>query len=80
MRFTALQKWMDDAEYKDHHIAKLTGVSRSHISRIRRGKSGANKALALRLQQITSIGWEVFIEPDVTVPPPLKVKIKRAHG
>jgi transcriptional regulator with XRE-family HTH domain len=57
---------------KDHHVSDMTGVSRSHISRIRRGKSGANKALALRLQALTKIGWEHFIEPKISIPTDLK--------
>ena len=69
---TALQRWMDDRGFKDHQVSKLVGVSRTHISRIRRAKSGTNKALALRLQHLTKIDWKEFIEPAVRVPSALK--------
>lgn len=74
MRHTPLQAWMDEKGLLDHDLSKMTGASRSHISRIRRGKSGANKALAIRLQAITKIGWEHFIEPKVAIPPNLASK------
>jgi transcriptional regulator with XRE-family HTH domain len=68
---TALQKWMDEHGLNDQHMADRTKSSRSHISRIRRAKSGANKQLALRLQALTGIHWELFIEPKVSIPPDL---------
>ena len=66
---TDLQKWMNSKGMGDLRLSQLTNVSRSHISRIRRGKSGANKALALRLEHLTQIGWEHFIEPQIKVSP-----------
>jgi len=70
---TPLQHWMNATGYTDRTLAEMAATSRVHISRIRRGKSGANKKLALRLSAITKIRWEEFIEPQITVPPKMKV-------
>jgi hypothetical protein len=61
---------MDATGLLDHDVAQMVRppVSRSHISRIRRLKSGANKAIALELQRITKIDWSHFIEPLTTHP------------
>lgn len=70
---TPLQQWMNATGYNDRHLAEMAETSRVHISRIRRGKSGANKKLALRLSAITKISWEKFIEPGIPVPSKVKV-------
>ena len=72
MTDTPLQQWMTKKGVKDHHLAELAKASRVQISRIRRGKSGAAKPLALRLSAITKISWEKFIEPTIQVPPNMK--------
>lgn len=72
MAKTPLQQWMDAKGLNDRHLAEMTDTSRVHISRIRRGQSGANKRLALRLSAITRIPWQDFIEPNIEVPPLVK--------
>jgi len=69
---TPLQHWMKATGYTDRLLAEKAETSRVHISRIRRGKSGANKKLALRLSAITKISWEQFIEPQIPVPSKVK--------
>lgn len=67
-KISHLQAWMSAQGLRDRAVAAKTGLSRVHISRIRRGKVGTKKATALRLQAITKIGWQHFIEPSVTAP------------
>ena len=51
-----LQQWMDERALKDEPMAKLIGgVTRSQISRIRRGVSTPQIPLANRLQELTGI-------------------------
>lgn len=62
---TQLQQWMDDAKETDLTLAGKLGISRVHVSRLRRGKYGASKATALKLEEVTGIAWHAFIEPSV---------------
>jgi hypothetical protein len=70
---------MDATHFLDHDVSKIVRVSRSHISRIRRGKSGANKAVALRLQELTGISWQHFIEPTLANTPPKPRRKRRVR-
>lgn len=60
---TELSEWMKDANMKDAGLAELTGgkISRSQISRIRRGKGGTSATKAQALAEVTGIPWHSFI-------------------
>lgn len=67
-----LQSWMSNKGLRDNALAKLTGVSRVQINRIRRGTSGARKDTAMRLHAATGIHWRHFIEPGMAEKKPRK--------
>lgn len=60
---TRLSDWMDAKGIKDEALAEKAkgAVSRTQISRIRRGLSGASKKTAHKLEKITGIPWHEFI-------------------
>jgi transcriptional regulator with XRE-family HTH domain len=60
---TQLAEWMKSKGLGDAELAeKAKGdISRSQISRIRRGISGASKDTAYKLEKITGIPWHEFI-------------------
>jgi hypothetical protein len=60
---TQLATWMAKNKLKDPDLAeKAKGkVSRSQISRIRRGKSGASPETARVLASLTGMPWHTFI-------------------
>lgn len=59
---TQLQRWMDKHDKLDGDVARLVKRSRSQISRIRRGVTGASPKTAKRLDALTGIRWFNFIE------------------
>lgn len=58
-----LQEWMQSKHLKDKDLAKLTqgAISRSQISRIRRGQSSASPVKAMALEAVTGIPWHAFV-------------------
>jgi transcriptional regulator with XRE-family HTH domain len=56
-----LQTWMDRNGETDETLAKKTGLSRPHISKLRRGKRSAGTDAAIKLQKITGIPWHKFV-------------------
>lgn len=58
-----LQQWMAKSGTNDAQLAELVKnkPTRSQISRIRRNESGASKATAHKLEQVTGIPWHEFI-------------------
>lgn len=62
---TMLQEWMDTHSETDGTLADKLNISRAHVSRLRRGKYGASKETALKLEAETGIAWHTFIEPSV---------------
>lgn len=61
---TLLQQWMEAHNETDESLAERLGLTRAHVSRLRRG-SGASKETAIKLEAETGIPWHVFIEPNV---------------
>ena len=62
---TDLQQWMTTHKETDQTLSEKLGVSRAHVSRLRRGVYGASKGTALRIEEVTGIAWHTFIEPRV---------------
>jgi transcriptional regulator with XRE-family HTH domain len=60
---TQLAQWMSKRGIGDSALADKAGgeISRSQISRIRRGISGTSRETAKRLEKITGIPWHEFI-------------------
>jgi transcriptional regulator with XRE-family HTH domain len=51
-----LQEWMDKRKLNDAQVAaRVDGLSRSQVSRIRRGVSRPSPETALKLSQLTKI-------------------------
>jgi transcriptional regulator with XRE-family HTH domain len=61
-----LQEWMDAKRLKDAGLAALTDgkVSRSQVSRIRRGVCLPERATAVELERVTGIPWFRFLVGD----------------
>lgn len=60
---TPLQEWMTEAGLKDRQVAEKVGLSRVHVSRIRRGLLGASVPAAKRLEELTRIPHWKFLTP-----------------
>lgn len=56
-----LKTWMAEAKETDESLAAKVGVSRTQITRIKNGASGASKETALELERVTGIQWHEFI-------------------
>lgn len=63
---TDLAKWMQKQGVRDRWVAGETGISRSEINRLRRGKVWASAISAIRLEQLTGISWRRFVPPVPT--------------
>jgi predicted DNA-binding transcriptional regulator AlpA len=61
---TPLQRWMSDGGLRDGDVAKLTGLSRPQVSRIRRGVLGASVPAAKRLETLTGLRYWKFLRQD----------------
>lgn len=61
-----LQQWMQSKELNDAKLAELTKgqVSRSQISRIRRGRSIPKVSTAKALEALTGIPWHSFVNSE----------------
>lgn len=58
---TILAQWMLANEETDHTLAPKVGVSRVHVSRLRRGVHKPKPRLAEKLEEVTSIPAAKFI-------------------
>jgi plasmid maintenance system antidote protein VapI len=58
---TQLQRWMTKHSKGDAEVAATIKRSRSQISRLRRGITGASVNTALKLQGLTGIAWHHFV-------------------
>lgn len=61
-----LQEWMDLKSWRDERLAQELGgcLSRSQVSRIRRGKSKPTPETARELERVTKIPAAAFIFGD----------------
>jgi len=60
-----LATWMERNHETDATLASKLGVSRAHVSRLRRGKNVPSLATAKRLEAITYIPWPRFVESEL---------------
>lgn len=58
---TKLQRWMNQHNKVDAEVARAIKVSRPHISRVRRGITGASPGTAKQLEKLTGIKWWHFV-------------------
>lgn len=59
-----LAQWMTDNRETDQSLAPKIGVSRVHVSRLRRRVHKPSPELAVRIEQVTGIpAWE-FLKPE----------------
>lgn len=63
MHMTNLQIWMMKEGVRDGDVARKIKLSRSQISRIRRGETGATHDTALKLAKLTGLDWWQFVQP-----------------
>jgi predicted DNA-binding transcriptional regulator AlpA/DNA-binding Xre family transcriptional regulator len=62
---TPLQAWMSKKGLKDGQVAEQVGLSRTQVSRIRRGFVGASVPAAKRLEKLTGIHhWRFLAQSD----------------
>lgn len=67
MTITATAEWMARVGADDDELARRLNVSRSTVSRIRRGKARPSPPLAQQLIQLSDgeLKWETLLLPQV---------------
>lgn len=59
---TKLQRWMTKNNKCDAAVGRAIKRHRSHVGRLRRGKTAASHTTALRLEALTGIRWWNFMD------------------
>ena len=60
--FPTIQAWMDSRGYRQEDVAKLAGISQSHLCNILRKRRGCSLDVALRLSELTNVPLDAIVD------------------